>query len=89
MAPQSAAKCATSSTAVLICIIAAAAGQGMLYPRSSESRVVKTLDGMWSFRLDDSPSRNAGFNEQWWKQPLKQVGRRILVIQLSCIHVYR
>ena len=52
------------SAVVLTCVVATATRQGMLYPSSSESRVVKNLDGMWSFRLDDSPSRDAGFTEQ-------------------------
>jgi len=47
--------------------------QGMLYPRSSESRSVRHLDGMWNFRIDDSQSRNVGFEQQWYSMSLKQV----------------
>ena len=47
--------------------------QGMLYPRESESREVKDLSGLWNFRADMSPSRNQGFNEQWFTKPLSQV----------------
>ncbi|KAK7094669.1 beta-glucuronidase-like [Littorina saxatilis] len=57
-----------------VCAVTMVTGQGMLYPRSSESRVVNTLDGMWSFRMDDSPSRDQGFTDQWWTKPLKQTG---------------
>ena len=46
---------------------------GMLYPRSSESRSVRHLDGMWNFRIDDSQSRNVGFEQQWYSKSLKQV----------------
>ena len=48
---------------------------GLLYPRESESRDVKLLDGLWNFRADYSPNRRAGFEEQWYKSPLSQVWR--------------
>ena len=48
-------------------------GRGLLYPKESVSREVKELNGLWHFRADYSPSRNAGFVEQWYKQPLSKV----------------
>ncbi|KAJ8304456.1 hypothetical protein KUTeg_018039 [Tegillarca granosa] len=33
---------------------------GMLYPRDSETRDIKSLDGMWNFRADASPTRREG-----------------------------
>ncbi|PVD31514.1 hypothetical protein C0Q70_06927 [Pomacea canaliculata] len=48
--------------------------KGMLYPQDSESRVVKTLDGMWRFRVDTSSSRNQSFVDQWWTRPLAETG---------------
>ncbi|XP_046565754.1 beta-glucuronidase-like [Haliotis rubra] len=50
------------------------AGKGMLYPRESESRDMKNLDGMWNFRADSSPSRKQGFDQNWFKSPLSQTG---------------
>ncbi|KAK7088745.1 beta-glucuronidase-like [Littorina saxatilis] len=47
---------------------------GSLYPRDSESRVVKTLDGIWDFRADYSNSRNDSFQHSWWSQPLSASG---------------
>ncbi|XP_053130817.1 beta-glucuronidase [Hemicordylus capensis] len=47
---------------------------GMLYPRESPSRELKDLGGLWSFRADRSVGRDAGFREQWFKQPLRQSG---------------
>ena len=44
--------------------------RGMLYPRESETRQVKSLDGMWDFRADIS---SAGFEEMWYSLPLAQV----------------
>ena len=43
---------------------------GMLHPRESETRQVKSLDGMWDFRADISSS---GFEEMWYSMPLAQV----------------
>ncbi len=46
---------------------------GMLYPRESESRQIQELNGMWNFRVDRTPGRNAGFSDNWFKQKLSQV----------------
>ncbi|KAL9981667.1 hypothetical protein ACROYT_G010405 [Oculina patagonica] len=43
----------------------------MLYPRESETRQVKSLDGMWDFRADVS---SVGFEEMWYSLPLAQIG---------------
>lgn len=58
-------------------------GVGMLYPQDSESRQSKLLDGIWHFRADFSPTRNQGFDEEWWKRPLAEV--RFSVIQIFFI----
>ncbi|CAG2166055.1 unnamed protein product [Oppiella nova] len=44
-----------------------------LYPRESETRQVKDLDGFWSFRvipLEDD--QNIGFTNKWYSKPLDQ-----------------
>ncbi|XP_064612321.1 beta-glucuronidase-like isoform X2 [Liolophura sinensis] len=46
----------------------------MLYPRESESRQINELNGMWDFRADMSPSRNMGFDKQWFAGRLRQSG---------------
>lgn len=46
---------------------------GLLYPRESPYREVKELNGLWHFRADYSESRNAGFEEKWYQQPLAKV----------------
>ena len=46
---------------------------GMLYPRESESRQIKDLCGLWSFRADMSPNRRAGFEEKWYEHYLAKV----------------
>lgn len=65
-----------TNTVVLLGFLAVllGGGRGLLYPKESVSREVKELNGLWHFRADYSPSRNAGFLEQWYKQPLSKVG---------------
>ena len=46
---------------------------GMLYPRDSESRTLRRLDGMWNFRIDDSPARNESFVNKWFMNWLDKV----------------
>ncbi|KAL0605692.1 Beta-glucuronidase [Plecturocebus cupreus] len=49
---------------------------GLLYPRESPSRERKSLDGLWSFRADFSDNRRRGFEEQWYRRPLREVRAR-------------
>ncbi|XP_025234365.1 uncharacterized protein LOC112620263 [Theropithecus gelada] len=46
---------------------------GMLYPRETPSRERKELDGLWCFRADFSHNRRRGFEEQWYRRPLREV----------------
>ena len=46
----------------------------LLYPRESQYREVKELNGLWHFRADYSPDRKAGFDKKWYQQPLSKVG---------------
>ena len=50
---------------------------GLLFPKDSPTRLVTDLDGVWNFRADFSPSRNAGFEEEWWTKPLALTGEVI------------
>ncbi|XP_055265929.1 beta-glucuronidase-like isoform X4 [Moschus berezovskii] len=47
---------------------------GMLYPRESRSRERKELDGLWRFRADFSDNRRQGFEQQWYRAPLRESG---------------
>ncbi|XP_063225290.1 beta-glucuronidase isoform X2 [Bacillus rossius redtenbacheri] len=47
---------------------------GGLYPRQSESRDVRSLDGVWDFRLSPESDPLLGFREHWYSQPLRQTG---------------
>ena len=35
---------------------------------------MRSLNGMWNFRIDDSPDRQRGFLDQWYSKPLRQFG---------------
>lgn len=51
-------------------ILMTRSSRAMLYPRESETRQVKSLDGLWDFRADILRS---GFEEMWYSMPLAQV----------------
>ncbi|XP_043510365.1 beta-glucuronidase [Frieseomelitta varia] len=46
---------------------------GMLYPRESESREVKSLDGMWDFVISPSGDALKGYREAWFADELSKV----------------
>ena len=71
-----------SLIAAVVCLGSA---QALLYPRESVSREVKVLDGLWQFRVDFSPSRNKGFVDKWYSQPLAKVGVWKLYLSLVVI----
>lgn len=58
----------------LLCSWALALQGGMLFPQESPSRELKALDGLWRFRADFSDNRLQGFEQQWYRQPLRESG---------------
>ncbi|KAJ9592381.1 hypothetical protein L9F63_015949 [Diploptera punctata] len=50
---------------------------GILYPKESESRDVRTLDGIWNFRLSPENDHLTGFRERWFQKDLSQTGEVI------------
>ncbi|XP_050002257.1 beta-glucuronidase isoform X1 [Alexandromys fortis] len=58
----------------LLCSCALALQGGMLFPVETPSREVKVLDGLWHFRADFSENRLLGFEQQWYRQPLRESG---------------
>jgi hypothetical protein len=46
---------------------------GILYPQESESRDVRSLDGIWNFRLSPETDPLTGFRERWFQKDLSQV----------------
>ncbi|XP_042544073.1 beta-glucuronidase isoform X1 [Dipodomys spectabilis] len=63
-----------AALAPLLCGCALALPGGLLYPRESPSRERKDLGGLWSFRADLSDGRRRGFEEQWYRRPLRESG---------------
>ncbi|CAG2053612.1 unnamed protein product [Timema podura] len=45
---------------------------GILYPRESESREVRSLDGVWNFRLSPVNDTAKGFTDEWYSQELRK-----------------
>lgn len=46
---------------------------GLLYPRESETREVRSLDGMWNFVKGNTNDPKEGFREEWFKYDLSKV----------------
>ncbi len=45
-----------------------------LYPRESETREVKLLNGIWNFRIIPmGEDQDMGFTQKWYSQPLQLV----------------
>nr|CAD7576899.1 unnamed protein product [Timema californicum] len=47
---------------------------GILYPRESESREVRSLDGVWNFRLSPIDEPAQGLTQKWYQQELRKTG---------------
>ncbi|XP_069954209.1 beta-glucuronidase isoform X6 [Cherax quadricarinatus] len=68
-------------TVLSICLVSLVGGAytkdntwGGLYPRESVSREVRSLDGLWNFRLSPLQDPDKGFREEWYSQPLSKTG---------------
>ncbi|XP_076625286.1 beta-glucuronidase [Colletes latitarsis] len=48
---------------------------GMLYPRESESREIKSLDGMWDFIVLPTADPLKAYKEAWFANDLSKVGK--------------
>ena len=46
--------------------------EGLLYPRESETREVRSLDGIWQFARSDPNYPSQGIRDKWFNQPLKE-----------------
>ena len=43
---------------------------GLLQPQESESREIKSLDGIWNFRKGSEHDSSLGFREKWYENQL-------------------
>lgn len=46
---------------------------GLLYPRESETREVKSLDGLWNFVKSNETAPTEGIREEWYLHDLTKV----------------
>lgn len=46
--------------------------EGLLYPRDSETREVRSLDGMWKFAKSDVNKPSEGLREKWYLKDLQE-----------------
>ncbi|XP_070140538.1 beta-glucuronidase isoform X3 [Drosophila kikkawai] len=46
--------------------------RGMLYPRESETREVRSLDGIWNFVRSDQANPTQGVRDEWYTKDLSQ-----------------
>lgn len=57
--------------------------EGGLYPRESLTRELKSLDGIWNFRLSPPSDPLYGFLNGWYLQDLERVSIHILATRNS------
>lgn len=60
---------------VVAMVTSCRAQSGILYPRDSETRQVKSLDGIWRFRSSNDSAQ--GFKETWFSERLSKSGPTI------------
>uniref|UniRef100_A0A1A9WT52 Beta-glucuronidase n=1 Tax=Glossina brevipalpis TaxID=37001 RepID=A0A1A9WT52_9MUSC len=53
--------------------------KGLLYPRESETREVRSLDGLWSFIKSEINDPDQGLKELWHKQELHKVTTTVIM----------
>lgn len=53
--------------------------EGLLYPRESETREVRSLDGVWKFAKSDTQQPSQGLREKWY---LKELQESVSVINM-------
>lgn len=46
--------------------------EGLLYPRESETREVRSLDGIWNFAKSDTNKPSEGLREKWFLKDLRE-----------------
>lgn len=56
---------------------------GLLYPRESETREIKSLDGVWNFVKSNQTAPTEGIRDKWYLQDLNKVS-----IQFSSLFSY-
>lgn len=53
---------------------------GLLYPRESETREVRSLDGIWNLVRSNVSDPLQGVREEWYKKTLRSTGHEIILM---------
>lgn len=53
---------------------------GLLYPRESETREVRSLDGIWNLIRSNASDPQQGVREEWYKRTLRSTGHEIILM---------
>lgn len=46
--------------------------EGLMYPRESETREVRSLDGIWDFAKSDTNQPSQGLRDKWYMKELRE-----------------
>jgi len=60
---------------LLIAIFDSCSIANVLYPVESESREVRTLHGLWNFKISPLTDQLVGFDEQWYSKRFEMVSQ--------------
>lgn len=52
--------------------------EGLLYPRASETRNLRSLDGIWNFVRSQANDPTEGIREQWFLKDLKMTNKKVI-----------
>lgn len=68
-----------SETAMFLLFMAAfvvpSLAADILYPVESESRELRTLHGLWNFKISPLSDQSIGFNEKWYEERFEKVSK--------------
>lgn len=59
--------------------------EGLLYPRESETREVKSLDGIWNFVKSNETAPTEGIRDKWYLNDLNKVNQWISFLWKSSV----
>jgi len=60
---------------LLVTFIAPSLAANILYPVESESRELRTLHGLWNFKISPLSDQMVGFNEKWYAERFETVSQ--------------
>lgn len=60
---------------LLLATLAACSVENVLYPVESESRELRTLHGIWNFKISPQSDQMIGFDQKWYTQRFETVSQ--------------